>query len=277
MTDKIFRFSVGKINCILIPDGVHDYAEPSGLLFPDAPKEELRKELLVQGVDPDNWSTWTSDYKCLLIDTGKQLVLLDTGAGALLPEAGQLIKNMMAAGIEPGDIDVIIISHAHPDHIGGAANFPSARIIMSRKEWEFWLNEPELPRLPPDFRQMLVQMIPPLLLPLERRVELIDSEIEITAGIKIVETPGHTPGHIALSVSSEGDELLYTGDAVLHPVHVRNPEWNALVDVLPDKAEETRKGLLTHAYNTNAVFFGFHFPHPGKIVNAGDTLTWESL
>ena len=215
-----------------------------------------------------------SDYTCLLIDTGKQRILLDTGAGDMLPEAGMLTKNMRAAGIDPASVDCVLISHAHPDHIGGADLFPNARIIMNRKEWRFWTENPKLPRLPDEFRQLLTDMVAALLAPLQGRVELIDNDTEIAPGVNFLEALGHTPGHMALLASSDKNHLIYAGDAVIHEIHIRNPHWSPLVDVLPDKSIRTRTRLLSQAADTNAVFFGFHLPHLGTISRTEAGFEW---
>lgn len=256
-----YKFSTGYFECMLITDGKHTYPDPAELLFPNVPKKQLSKSLLRHDIILKDWDSWTSDYTCLLVDTGTHLVLMDTGAGAFLSEAGQLVKNMQDAGIKPDDIDIILLSHAHPDHIGGIASFINARIIMNRKEWLFWRNKPELPRLPKTFREILLQMIIPILSSLEDRIELIDGDTEIISGIKMLDAIGHTPGHMATLISSGEAKFMYIGDAILHPVHMENPDWNALVDVLPDKAKATRKSLLTYAVNNHAPIFGFHFPH----------------
>ena len=265
MNEKFYQFKIGRYTCYLVSDGKHRYNDPASLLFPNAPRARLAEELSAYGIDPSDWAIWTSDYTCLIIDTGSQMVLIDTGAGSLVPEAGKLVENMQSAGIHPKDIDQVLLSHAHPDHSGGSVNFPEAQIIMHRNEWRFWISRPKLPRLPRDFRKMLTGMITPLLSAMQGRVELIDRDTEVLPGIKTLAAFGHTPGHQAISVCSENEALLYTGDAILHPVHVKKPHWSAIVDVIPDKAEMTRKRLLSYAADHEAAVFGFHFPHFGKI------------
>ncbi len=258
------RFSLGDFSCAALADGQHTYENPAGLLFPTAPAEELRKALSLEMTPSKQWTSWTSDYTCLLVDTGKQHVLMDTGAGALLPEAGQLTASLHSLGLSPADIDLVCFSHAHPDHIG-FADFPNARLIMNREEWHFWHSQPELPRLPQAMRDALLQLIPPTLAPLQKRLELIDNELEIAPGIKTFAAPGHTHGHMAVSITSANQTLLYTGDAILHPLHIKHPHWSALVDVLPEQAVETRKRLLQLARQQHAPIFGFHFPFPSRI------------
>jgi len=270
------KFQLGHFNCLAIADGTHIYNDPAELLFPDAPKDLLAEALRQNGIELEHWNEWCSDYTCLIVDTKTHCVLIDTGAGSSLPSAGRLVKNMQANGIDPGEIDIVLISHAHPDHLG-AANFPNARIIMRREEWTFWNSEPDLPRMPTESRDILIGLVKPLLLPLADRIELIDKNTEIVPGIKTMEASGHTPGHMAISITSGGRELLCTGDAILHPVHIEHPDWNAVVDVLPEDAQETRRLLLARAVSKNSILFCFHFPFPGmgRVTEKGETWQWE--
>ncbi|QJT09290.1 MBL fold metallo-hydrolase [Oceanidesulfovibrio marinus] len=277
METGFFQFTVGNLQCTLITDGKHAYADPKALLFPDAPEAELASELAMHGISADNWPCWVSDYTCLLIDTGKRKILLDTGAGEMLPEAGKVVENMRAAGISPESVDCVLISHAHPDHVGGAGYFPDARIVMSHREWQFWTGSPTLPRLPDDFRNLLTGMVSSLLAPLRERVELVDGDTEIAPGIRLVEAPGHTPGHMALLAASRGEHLIYAGDAVIHKIHIRNLQWSPLVDVLPDESTRTRNRLLSEAADNRAVFVGFHLPHAGKISRDDAGFAWHQL
>ena len=258
-----YRFQIGEFACYALCDGQHRYDQPGDLLFPQAPVSQLNHELRVQGIgQAESWKSWTSTYSCLLVQTLKHYVLIDAGAGALLPTAGRLVANLQSIGIKPEEIDYVLLSHAHPDHIGAAQRFSQARIIINRKEWMFWTQNPELPRLPPAFRNLLLSMVVPMLDSLRDRFELITPCRRIVTGIEALDADGHTPGHMAFSIRSQGEELLYTGDAILHPIHISQPQWSALVDVMPEQAVRTRKKLLQYAGSSSVPIFGFHFPFP---------------
>ncbi|MFQ6115833.1 MAG: MBL fold metallo-hydrolase [bacterium] len=126
-----------------VSDGTHAYSNPATLLFANAPKGHLEQALREHNLQPKQWVEWVSPYTCLLINTGRYQVLVDTGAGGLVPSTGNLLQNLRMEGIDPEDIDTVIITHGHPDHIGGNTDsegkpaFPSARYVMWKHEWDF--------------------------------------------------------------------------------------------------------------------------------------------
>ena len=141
------RFKVGSFNCIALSDGTNTYTPPTFppppvTLFTNAPREDLIHQLHRHNLDPERWIGWVSPYTCLVIKTGEEVVLVDTGAGSLGPDTGKLMQALRSEQLTPGDIDVIILTHGHPDHIGGNTvngelTFPDARFAMWRSEWEF--------------------------------------------------------------------------------------------------------------------------------------------
>ena len=144
MSSESFRFEVGTFQCILIEDAVTAYPYPAQMFFTNAPKELLEQALREHGTDPQHWNACVCPYPSILISTGRHQVLVDTGAGNLLPTTGNLIPKLRIEGIAPEDIDTVILTHCHRDHIGGTTDsegkpaFPNARYVMWREEWEFW-------------------------------------------------------------------------------------------------------------------------------------------
>jgi len=287
MGNERYRFKVGSFECLAVSDGTFTYPHPIPFLFANAPKERLEQTLLAHGIQPEQWAEWTSPYICLVIDTGKHLVLVDTGAGGLGPNTGKLLQNLKADGIAIENIDTIILTHGHPDHVGGNTDgegksaFPHARFVMWKDEWDFWTSEPNLAELKIDehIKELLVTFARNNLLPIQGQLDLIDKETEIVPGIRAVSTPGHTPGHMALAISSMGQQLLVISDAVIHPIHVEQPDWYAAVDLSPEQVVNTRRRLLNRAAIEKALVLAFHLPFPGlgQVAQKGEGWQWRPI
>jgi glyoxylase-like metal-dependent hydrolase (beta-lactamase superfamily II) len=265
-----YRFTIGAFECLAITDGTHVYH--TDVLFADIPRERLEPVLHQYHVDP---TTITTPYTCLLINTGPHQVLIDTGAGVEdEPDAtsGHLLEHLRAQAIAPEAIDTVILTHAHPDHIGGVidgqgrAVFPSARYVMAQDEWAFWMGDaPDLTgvTLAEGTQRFFAQFARDHLLPLQDRIALVNPGTEIVAGVHVVAAPGHTAGHLAVSVASRGDQFLVLGDAALHPIQLEHPEWTAPVDLRPDQTVATRRQLFNRAAAQHELIHLFHFPFPG--------------
>ena len=290
MNNDIYRFKLGDFQCIAVSDGTHTYAPPifpppTTLLFANAPKERLEQVIREHNLEPEQWLEWTSPYICLIVNTGKHQVLVDTGAGDLAPSTGKLLQNLNTIGIAPEDIDTVILTHGHPDHIGGNTDdkgrpaFPNARYVMWKDEWDFWTSGQAEIKLDEHVREVLLKFARKNLPPIQGRLELIDRETEIVPSIRALAAPGHTPGHMALAISSRGKQLLCIADAVLHPIHLEQPEWHAAVDFAPEQVVATRRRLLKRAATEKALVLGFHFPFPGlgHVSQKGGTWQWQPV
>jgi len=290
MSNGTFRFETGKLECVVVSDGTLTYAPPTFpppaiLLFANAPRERLDHVLLEHNLQPEQWVEWTSPYICLVVNTGDHLVLVDTGAGSLAPTTGRLLQNLKAEGIAPEDIETVILTHGHPDHIGGNTDaegkpaFPNARYVMWKREWDFWTSGQAEQRLDEHVREVLVKFARENLPPIQAQVDLFDRETEIVPGIRAVAAPGHTPGHMALEISSEGEQLLCISDAALHPIHLEQPGWHAVVDFDPKQVVATRRRLLDRAAARKALVLAFHFPFPGlgRVVQKGEGWQWQPI
>jgi glyoxylase-like metal-dependent hydrolase (beta-lactamase superfamily II) len=274
MNEGIYRFQLGQFDCLALSDGYLE--QPARVLFPELSDEETEEILRKHNLSLE--ATIKRRFTCLFIHTGKHQVLIDTGLGkGLLPTGGRLLEHLEEAKISPPEIDTVILTHGHPDHIGGvtseegAITFPQARHVMGKREWTFWTSGID-PQSRPD-----VDLIQQKLHAIHERLDLIDREIEICSGIRTIPAPGHTPGHIAINIFSDQEKLLYLADAMWHPIHLGYP--NYLSGRRAKEANSTARRLLERIVREDSLAFGFHFPFPGlgHVAQKGDAWQWQSL
>lgn len=287
MGNESFHFQLGAFRCMVVNDGNSPYSDPAPIFFANAPKEHLKKALKDHNLDISKWKEYISPYPSVLINTGQHRVLVDTGEGNLEPTTGKLIPNLRAEGVMPEDIDTVILTHAHPDHIGGNIDskgkpaFPNARYVLSRDEWNFWIPRPNLTALDvsESDKELLIKCAHDYLLPIQNQVELVDYEKEIVSGIWAVRAAGHTPGHMAVSITCGNRQLLCIGDALIHPIHMEQPDWYIKYDLAPEQVIKTRRRLLDRATTEKALVHAFHFPFPGlgHVTQKGDCWQWQPI
>jgi glyoxylase-like metal-dependent hydrolase (beta-lactamase superfamily II) len=279
-----YGFKVGSFECAVVLDGTHTYPEFAKRRFHGVPQEQLKQALRNYGLNLD--SAYESPYPALVVNTGQNLVLVDTGAGDLFPSTGRLISNLRAIDIEPQDIDTVVLTHGHPDHIGGILDsegnlaFPNASYYMWKTEWEFWYPQPDPSgiRHESPVKEMLIESARRHLPPIGSRLELIDREMSVVPGIYVLAAPGHTLGHMAVKVISEGRRLLFVSDAIA-PLQIEHPEWYSAYDYDPEQVVATRRRLLELASSEKALVQIFHFPFPGigRVTVQGNAWRWNPL
>jgi len=266
MPEGSHRFQVGSIACTVLSDGYYSY--PTSWFFPNADPAHLTSALASHHLPPD---AILSPYTCLLIETGRHTVLVDTGAGEYSRSSGAIQSRLEIAGVRPRDVDTVILTHAHPDHIGGAIDpcgrpaFPNARCVLSEIEWEFWTGartDLRALQVPETAKDSLHSMARRCLGALRHHIEPLERETEIVPGVVAIPAPGHTPGHLAILVTSDGQQLLNLGDAAVHPLHLEQPDWQNGFDLAADRALVTRRSLMERAIAGDMHLMAFHFPFP---------------
>ena len=277
MNTESYRFMLGDFECVSLSDGGHDY--PLKNFFANVPIEQVEEALRQRSESVDYVTT---PYTYLYVDTGEHRVLVDMGAGRLLSTTGRLLESMDGAGIDPADIDIVMITHAHADHVGGTLDdqgkpvFGNARHYIWKGEWEFWTSEAAFAKAPEKF----VTFARNSLEPIRERLGFIDHEGEVVPGIGVIPAPGHTPGHMVVSVSSGQKRLLYVGDTVLYPLHLEHPDWLPIYDILPEEAAASKRRIFDLAAEEKALVMGQHFPpfpSLGYVVKKGKGWHWQPI
>lgn len=282
-SDGVFPFKIGNFECMAINDGNFVYTGES--FFINAPKKRLDHVLREHDIKSGEIIT---PWPGLFINTGKHKVLVDTGVGpGIVPGAGKLLEKLKNEGIDAGDIDTVILTHGHPDHTGGNLDadgklaFSNARYVMMKDEWDFWVTKPDFAhlKLVDDLKQFIIVAAQKNLPPIKDQLDLIDDGTEILPGISAIAAPGHTPGHMALSISSGGKQLLHISDTVLYPIHMEQPDWYPAFDFEPAQANVTKRTLLDRAAAEKAMVFAFHFPFPclGHVIKKGNAWQWQPV
>lgn len=276
-----YHFRVGDIKATVVSDGL--IGGPPRIYASDAPELELR-EALRQAFLPADYLTL--NLNTLLIETGGRRILLEAGAGQTMGQhGGKLFANLAALGWRPDDIDVIVVSHTHPDHVGnlraadGTKAFPRATVFAPRADWDFFVRgEPDLSYMPvpEDFRRRFGAAIKRSLEPVAKEVELYEAGTEIVPGLTTLVAAGHTPGMATFLVHSGDAQLLLTADLAYHPVVNIDRAWLPGPDRDKETAQAARQRLFDRAASERMLVLGFHYPFPGlgRMLKLDDAYAW---
>ena len=264
--------SIGKIEAVVISDG-HLVVSPVQAEF--APRTDFS---LVSKTLKENFASDTEidlAMNVLLLKIDKRKILIDAGAGEVFGnESGWLIRNLQHAGVQPSQITDVVITHAHPDHIGGLSNkdnnpiFPNADVYISKAEYDFWMspypnfskstmsNKPHL--------KMMVDVAKQNLHAVSKRLHLIKNDTTLFQCMAIQIVPGHTPGHINIRIYSENEELYHFADLVHSEIiSLIHPEWIYNSDSDFQLGIETRQRVLAQVGVIKVMAFASHLPWPG--------------
>jgi len=271
MQPTIYRFKLGGFEVATIMDSkvIRSGLTPS--FGGEAGAAEVKALAAAARIDADRYE---HPFTPMLVNTGKELVLFDTGNGSLSAEyeqmkgrlpPGNLVARMVQAGYKPEDVDVVVLTHGHPDHIGGLTKggqpvFPNARYVFGAAEFDFW-NKGENIREARKFNRELYMKIA---VPLANRGTMIKPGDEVVPGIRAVDAAGHSPGLLAFTIESEGKRLINWADTCNHyVVAIQRPDLHLDVDDDKEKAVATRKRILDMVATDKLFVAGFHMPFPG--------------
>ena len=277
------RMKLGAMEVIALHDGA--LRRPLGEEFvTNAPLEQVKALLASQGLPTDYVDI---PFTPFVIVAGGRRILMDTGfADNGPPSTGKLVANMAAAGLKPEDIDTIILSHYHGDHINGIRNkagqlvFPKARIMVPAPEHAFWMDDARMEAAPPAMKGAFQNVRRVLAgLPADQLVRF-EPGAEVAPGITSVAAFGHTPGHTLFTVKSEGQSFAYVADLTNVPsLFARSPDWSVTFDMDKEMARATRRKIFDMIVKDKMMAGGFHFPFPafGSIEAAGNGYQFKPL
>jgi glyoxylase-like metal-dependent hydrolase (beta-lactamase superfamily II) len=270
--------TVGDIRLTFLPDG-EGYFVPTQM-FP--------------GTTPEAWQAhqqWLNEegryvttLGAFLVETGERKILVDLGIGAVemdIPDfarasGGRFLESLAAAGLSPDQIDTVVYTHMHSDHTGwtsagqGGLTFTGARhIIGDAAEFDFWRNNPDVAFAPP---------AETVLDPVENRIETAGDGATVAPGMTLRATPGHTPGHQSVVLSSGAERAMILGDVMHCPAQLLQPDWSVLFDVDQDVARRTRDALLAELEGGETVLGCSHFPDSvfGRVVPGQGKRMWQT-
>ena len=225
-----------------------------------------------------------------LVNTGKQLILVDAGAGTWYGGGilGRLAGNLRSAGYTPEQVDLVLVTHLHPDHVGGLTThdgkrvFPNATVYVAKAESDFWLSPEIAAKAPKDAQPFFqsAQAIAPPYIKADKWHTFSGSE-PIVDGMQLVPLPGHTPGHTGYEFSSKGQKILFWGD-IIHAqrVQLQHPEVTAIFDIDQTAASATRNQLLARLARENVLIATPHtslFPALGRLHKEGSGYSWAPV
>jgi glyoxylase-like metal-dependent hydrolase (beta-lactamase superfamily II) len=260
-----YRFNVGDAEVTVVSDGQLVLGDPKGT-FTGVPDDELRKML------SDNFLATNNivlEQNSPIVNTGDKLVLFDTGMGSAQgfgPATGRQQKSMKEAGIKPEDVDAVVFSHGHIDHIGGVVDandkvlFPNAQYYIAESDFDYWTNYDKAgPQL-----KAFVDQARKKLLPVRDRLVFYKDDQEILPGIHALSAPGHTVGHTIFVISSGGKSFAYTADLTHHPILLmEKPRMEFAYDTDPKQAANSRVKMLDMLAANKIPVLAYHYPWPG--------------
>lgn len=284
------KLRIGQVEILGLSDATVEYPWTLDQLFPAVSSAEWEPYRRRFADTFASETVWRSDYTCYLIRSDGRMLLVDTGMGpadsalaAALGQSGHLLEKLAEVGVSPADIDTVVLTHLHPDHVGWNLSpngtdfrptFPGARYVVHRADWDAFQRPEVRAHLPFDYVDQTVT-------PLERLgvLDLVGDEYQLTANLTTLHTPGHTPGHMSVLVASGGERGVLLGDVAIHPAQISEPDWNAMFDMDGETARQTRIAMLDRIEASGMVVGARHFPEPGfgRVIRLEGRRYWQGL
>ena len=277
------RVSIGNIEVLAVLD-MYPPGRATSFFFPDVPEESWDpyrdEQLSAEG-------EIVLPYCLFAIRSQGSTIMVDTGMGAgphptRGNRTGNLLNELKSVGISPEDVDVVVHTHLHADHVGwnityegGSARptFPKARYLVPRADWEHF-SQPEILALPQN------EHIREHVMPLEKlgAMELVDGGHNITSEVSTIHTPGHTPGHQCILLNSQGERAVIVGDVIHMSVQIEHSDWCAGVDLDKPTGQKSREDLLDRSEQEGVLIIAGHFKedeHFGRVVRLNGRRYWQ--
>lgn len=260
-----YRFNVGDAEITVVSDGVLDLGNPKGT-FTGVSDDEMSRMLTDNFLSP---SDVVLEQNSPVVNIGDKLVLFDTGMGTSRmfgATTGRQQKSLKDAGIKPEDIDAVVFSHGHIDHIGGVVDtdnkvlFPNAQFYIAESDFNYWTDYDKAGPKLKDF----VDHARKNLTPVRDRLVFYKDDQEFLPGIHALAAPGHTIGHTIFVISSGGKSFCYTADLTHHPILLmEKPRMEFSFDTDPKQAADSRVKMLGMLASNRIPVLAYHYPWPG--------------
>ena len=260
---EIYRFELGRFEVMTVLDGVRAVAKVYPIFGQNIAPDELAAHLEANFLPADRMEI---PFTPTVVNTGREVILFDTGNGeGGRPGAGNTRAALTAAGIAPEQVDIVVITHFHGDHIkgiteAGAPAYPNARYVTGAREYDFWT---DAGLLSDDRLKGRAELVRQKVVPFAEKMRFISPGDSVVSGIEAIGAFGHTPGHMAYHLESEGRRLVLAADTSNHYVaSLQKPDWHVVFDMDKEAAVATRKALFGMIAADRVPFIGYHMPPP---------------
>ncbi|MEM8949375.1 MAG: MBL fold metallo-hydrolase [Pseudomonadota bacterium] len=257
-----YRFDLGDFEVTTLLDGGIQLEGPHPIFGQNVEAADVQALAEANFLPPDQMAI---SFTPVVVNTGEQVIMFDSGNGAgRRPDAGRIAELLESAGFIADEIDIVVLTHFHPDHIGGlmedgAPLFPNASYVANEAEYDFWSAEDKLT----GGTERVAKLTQSNVVPLAEKMSFIKDGGDVVSGVTAVDASGHTPGHTCFHLESAGERLMITADTANHyVVSLQRPDWHVRFDMDKDAAIAARKKIFGMIAADRIPFSGYHMPFP---------------